>query len=357
MKRLTTALLAAMSMLCACEHHDLCFQPDQHTGGRALTVSISYSLIWHEDYSLYNDIDSINLDWVDNWQDMYATDRVALHPNVPEGIRCVSYQDGDRLSSVNLDPYGGDVSLSGGDYSLIFYNNDTEYIIFNDRSSMNTVTAGTRSRTRATYLGNSALGTRSENTVSAPDILFCHYEEVSIDQNGRSSQSLDIEMKPIVYSYVVHCEFAAGFEYVTLARGALAGMAGSAYLKDGTTTDDVVTILFDCELTDNGASATVNSFGIPNYTPDATVVDEGGNLIPDEEHRYGLTIEVKLRNGVLKTFDFDVTDQMAIQPNGGVIEVSGLEITEEEARVGGSAFDVNINDWGEYNDVIIPLGK
>jgi hypothetical protein len=356
MKRLKIPLLLATLLLFgSCDHHSLCF--DEHLlGSNNINVSVSYNQIWHESYALYDTIVDISLDWLYQWSDIYEVDRVALHPDVPTGVRAVAYRDGKRLSAVNLGTYGGSFSLDDGDYSLIFYNNDTEYIIFNDRSSMNTVTAGTRTRTRSTYGGNSLLETRTENTVSAPDVLYCYYIESYTAAGGHDTE-LDIEMRPIVYTYVVHCEFAHGFEYVALARGALAGMAGSAFLKDGTTTDDVVTILFDCDLTENGASASVNSFGIPNYTPEATVIDEAGQLIADEAHRYGLTIEVMLRNGKMKTFDFDVTDQVAIQPNGGVITVEGLEISDEEAAQGGSGFGVNINGWGEYEDVVIPLGK
>lgn len=66
------------------------------------------------------------------------------------------------------------------------------------------------------------------------------------------------------------------------------------------------------------------------------------------ERRYGLNLEVRLKNGKVKSFDFDVTDQVAVQPQGGVIVVSGIEISDEEGTEGGSGFDVTVKDWGEY---------
>lgn len=55
------------------------------------------------------------------------------------------------------------------------------------------------------------------------------------------------------------------------------------------------------------------------------------------------------------SFDFDVTDQVAAQPQGGVIVVRDIEIPDEKGMEGGSGFDVDIDDWGEYEDVELPL--
>ena len=37
------------------------------------------------------------------------------------------------------------------------------------------------------------------------------------------------------------------------------------------------------------------------------------------------------------------------------IVVSGIEIPDEEGMEGGSGFDVDIEDWGEYEDIELPL--
>ena len=47
--------------------------------------------------------------------------------------------------------------------------------------------------------------------------------------------------------------------------------------------------------------------------------------------------------------------QVEAQPQGGVIVVKGLEITDEEGKEGSSGFDVKVEGWGEFNDIIIPL--
>jgi len=68
-----------------------------------------------------------------------------------------------------------------------------------------------------------------------------------------------------------------------------------------------------------------------------------------------LNLEVMMKNGKLKEFEFDVTDQLSAQPRGGVITVDGLEVTDEEAG-NESGFDVDVDGWGRYEDIELPLG-
>ena len=53
--------------------------------------------------------------------------------------------------------------------------------------------------------------------------------------------------------------------------------------------------------------------------------------------------------------EFDVTDQVNAQPHGGVIVVKDLSIPEELGQQGSGAFDVEVDDWGEYENVELPL--
>ena len=69
---------------------------------------------------------------------------------------------------------------------------------------------------------------------------------------------------------------------------------------------------------------------------------------------FGLNLEVMLPDGSLKTFEFDISDQLSDQPRGGVITVTGLKISKEDFGQGGS-FDVDVGDWGDYEDIELPL--
>ena len=129
-------------------------------------------------------------------------------------------------------------------------------------------------------------------------------------------------------------------------------MSASVYLKDGTTSADRITVLFneeDCRLYSDGVEATVRSFGIPDFSGgyySAPVKAAGGNI---------LTLDVELQNGNTKSFDIDVADQMENQPRGGVIFVDNLEITDEEGLELGGGFKVDVDGWGDYEDVEIPV--
>jgi hypothetical protein len=316
-----------------------------------LKVKAEYDLIWHENYDIYDNYADINLGWMNEWPEFMDASSDDLCPSEPMGLRAISVRADQRLGMSNIDSKGGVIpARSGGEYSLLFYNNDTETIVFDDTESMVTTKATTRSKTRASYKGSPYVTTKAENTVTEPDILFSGYVEAFAPDRSKKVETIEVKMNPVVYTYVVRYEFESGLKYVTLARGALAGMAESAYLKDGTTTENPVTILFDCSVSADGATAKVNSFGIPGYTPNATVLDNKGKLIKNS-NKYGLNLEVKLKNGEILTYDFDVTDQVRIQPNGGIITVSGIVVPEEVAKKGGSGFNVDVDDWGEYNDV------
>ena len=99
-------------------------------------------------------------------------------------------------------------------------------------------------------------------------------------------------------------------------------------------------------------SPSLKSFGIPDYPG-----DHYGDGTRTTERSYHLNLEVRLHNGAMKTFEFDVTDQVKAQPRGGVIIVSdGLVITDEEGAAGSdSGFDIDVEGWGDYIDIPLPL--
>ena len=178
-------------------------------------------------------------------------------------------------------------------------------------------------------------------------MLYGNYRESYIAVLTMEPDIMAVTMHPLVFTYLVRYEFSHGLEYVALARGALSGMAESVWLNSGHTSEGPATILYDCTIEDFGTQALVRSFGVPDFPNEHYSVKA--------PHTYALNLEVRLRNGNIKSFDFDVTDQVALQPQGGVIIVDGIEISDEEGWSGGSGFDVDIDDWGEYEDVEIPF--
>ena len=161
------------------------------------------------------------------------------------------------------------------------------------------------------------------------------------------SELARVSHKMALDTYKIRYEFKEGLEYVSLARGALSGMARSVLLTNGETSQERATLLYDCELTDYGAVALVNSFGLPAF-PNINYPTKG-------EGKNALTLELMLKSGKMLTLDYDVSDQMESQPHGGVIVIKDIVVKREDGVQNSGAFDVDVNDWGPYEDVIMPL--
>jgi len=345
----TLCALLLLQCLASCRK-DLCYDHDVHGNGYRIQITASWEREWERDYGEK---------WPAKWNaTTWGTVYDDLRPGIPDGLAVVIYTDGgndasgSRASLENehhLLPEGGQVYLGEESCSLLLYNDDTEYIVFNDMASLPSATATTRTRTRASY--SMAEAHTDEHTVSPPDMLYGAFLADYKVPFQPGWQELPVMLRPLTYTYLVRYEFERGLEYVELARGALAGMAESVYLQDGRTAEQAATLLFDCTLTSYGAEARVLSFGVPAF-PDSYYTSERAN---ETKRTHGLQLEMRLSNGKMVTREFDISDQMARQPRGGVIIVKGINITEEEGKAGGSAFDVNVEGWGKYQDIDIPL--
>ncbi len=346
MKRMITKpyslLLAAVTMLFAsCEQKELCFDHDSHAPTSDVRIEVQYEKEWQ-----YTFADAT--DWVNYpFQQSFGMAYDELRPGIPEGLRVMISNTDGTITMMNIAPEREVVKMIPGNHSLLFYNNDTEYIEFDELQSISRARATTRTRTRASYLGNPYMETKGETTVNQPDMLYGHYIESYDVERSLQTQILDVKMQPLVFKYLVRYEFAHGLEYVSLARGALAGMASSVYIYNGHTSSDAATVLFDCTVEDFGTQAVVRSFGVPDFPNNHYGSKSSG--------KYGLNLEVRLKNGKIFSFNFDVTDQVMAQPQGGVIVVKGIEISDEDGKEGSSGFGVDVDDWGEYEDVELDL--
>lgn len=336
------AVTLPVLMFTACDHKDLCFDHPEHATRYQTMVAINHNLQWeiaHEGKT----------NWFADWDHEYFGRHYhELIPSKPEGVRVRMYHTEPPHLVTNIPADGGLLEMRPGNNSIIFYNNDTEYIQFDDMDTYAEATASTRVRSRASYRGNPYLpeATRSEETVAPPDPLFAHYIDEYTQLAGSTAQNLSVTLHPVTYKYVIRYEFDSGAEYVGIARGALSGMARSVNLSTGRTSKEKATFLFDCEVKPWGVEAIVGSFGVPDFpNPNYTRGEES----------HALNLEVRLRNGKNFSFDFDITDDIRKQPMGGVIKVTGLKISDKDGWEGGEGFDVTVNGWGEDQDIDIKL--
>lgn len=341
MKRTVFGVLSGALAACAVAvlpigcRKDLCYN---HY--REARIAIGWECVWERDYGR---------GWSSAWPaEEFGMTYEALNPSaLPSGVSMLDYNATGHATQNFLSPDGGSVALSEGVHSFLLYNNDTEYIVFNDMASFPSASATTTSRTRASFVNPHA----GERTVNAPDVLYGAFLENVPPVELHQSIVLSATLRPLVYAYLVRYEFDKGAEYIALARGALSGMAESVYLRDGRTSSRTATVLYDCTPVSWGAQAVVHSFGVPDF-PDKYYKPLADGETP--ERSYTLNLEIRLRNGKMKTFDRDVTAQLRNQPRGGVIVVEGLTISDEEVG-SDSGFDVSVDDWGEYEDITLPL--
>ncbi len=169
--------------------------------------------------------------WSENWDaERFNREYEELHPERATGIAAFVYNEDGTRTEYHLPDEGGLLPMSEGRKSLLFYNDDTSYIVFGDLDSWASATASTRTRTRATYTelhGN-------ERTVNAPDVLYWARVEQLDAERTLEPVALPVLLRPLVYTYLIRYEFDEGLEHVAQAA-ARSGRHGRIGLPAGRT--------------------------------------------------------------------------------------------------------------------------
>ena len=207
-----TVLAAAIAVLAGCRK-ELCYDHDHWKAN----VVAQWELVWERDYGR---------NWASLWNSPagYAYD--SLRPAPGGGIGAFVYREDGTYTERHIDADGGVLPVGEGRHSLLFYNDNTEYIVFSSMESWAQASASTRTRTRSTYAQNHG----EESTVNSPDMLFGAWIEDYVSAGSPDATPIDlpVTLRPLVYKYVIIYEFESGIEYVRLARGALAGPSRSS---------------------------------------------------------------------------------------------------------------------------------
>lgn len=328
---LSACIMLGLSVLMPGCRKELCYNHDEHSMSMKQYAAIEWERKW--EYGLKHD-------WTQKWPWGLTYNYEDLIPDKAERVTALTYVDGKVAGQTSFPAEGGRLPVLKGENDILLYNSDTEKIVFEGFSACESSTATTRSVTRSSLKPLHA----GERTIGEPDELYECFMQSYMAIETLDTVYVNVTMKPLTYTYVIKCEITKGSKYVALARGALAGMAEKIYLTDGHTGEEKGTILFDCNMGSNFAEAYIKTFGVPNF-------DNGNYTRADgETDRFTLNIELMLSNGKIKSINFDVTDQMDGQPRGGVIVISGIEISDEEGA-NGSGFDVNVGDWGDFIDI------
>ncbi len=336
------SLIGALSLLSAACQKELVYEERAEDPYR-MEIKVDWELEW--------EMNSGN-NWLESWESVgSANDYDFFRPRQPEGMAVILYDgiDGDYTFSreMHLPSSGGSFSIDPTTRAILFINDDSDYVVIKNLGSPYTVTASTGNHMSALYSDLHP----GEKSLKQPDLLYGALVELTDEQIEKGKLPEKVVISPLVYGYVIKYNITKNLEYVAGASGALAGMAGSVNIKDGSTDDSKARYLFDCELTPTGLEVLVMTFGVPSM--------EGGTQARVDtgyQGRHDLRLTLKLANGKTLTVDHDVTDQLSRQPKGGVIAIYDLEIPDELVK-GSSGFQPDVDEWGDEKDIPLPLPK
>lgn len=335
--KIIVVLLLALMLSTACQRTELCY--DHYP---TLEFNLAWEHEWERDYGMNH---------ASNWDvKLHGFEYDELRPERPEWVNVVVNRADGTSTEKYISPEGGKFNVDlGKGQSYLLYNGDTEYIMLSDVASLTDARASATGRSRAglTYINEHHPGVKSTNP---PDLLYAAYIEDGPDFKVHDHHSIDVKMQPLVYTYIIRYEFEYGLEHISLARGAIAGMAESVFLRTGKTSDTSSIILYDCEIKSYGCEARVQTFGIPGF-PDEYY---GRSDSDTPEREYSLNLEILLKNGKTAEFNYDITDQIKKQPRGGVIRLTGLRI-EDQIGSTDSGFNVDVTDWPEHDIIDLPI--
>lgn len=198
-----TMLLAAV-LTTGCRK-DLCFDHDEHAPAVRTDVQPDWMQEWENPYLG----GEIQLDWEAIWEEQgWPRSYDEFRPEVADGIRSIVYNTDEQPSVSNLESDGGIISMSQGTHSILFYNNDTEYIIFDGTDNSASATASTRTRTRAGYQAPEPH--QDERTITTPDNLYASYVPSYEAHKSITPDGLPVTMFPRTYTYLIRYRFKSG---------------------------------------------------------------------------------------------------------------------------------------------------
>ncbi len=362
--------LLLTSIITGCQRKDLYLAQRGTLNIDVSVYDIQLDLLW-------------GLDWKTEWQ--YLWDESLYGPigyTEPTGIRANVYTLDEtnqrfRYTTRNLPKTGGKVSLTTRQsYDMVFYNNDTEYILFSTDEANDYFYATTRSNTKAAY-------TRSYDHYNQPDQLFGTYlhdlyvtddpdaYEMSYDEEGIPYYVFEVNatLDPYTFIYlyqvmVLNNDDDAGKRITGCEGISVDGLAGGVDLFTRVTdslnlvtitqeetmpmlTDRALRLPDGTETTGDIFAARIMTWGIPGIDP---LAQNATRTEAQPQDSIGAGIGLIMRNGTVYPLQQNITEQMQQHPTGGVITlvIDAAEIPDSiignKPKPGGG-FDASVDNW------------
>lgn len=337
------------------------------------------------DVSVYNiQLDLLwGVDWKTEWQYMWDE---SLHGPLgysePSGVRANVFsltESNERFkyTTRNLPKSGGRVNLTTRQsYDMVFFNNDTEYILFYSDDANDYLYATTRSNAKTAY-------TRAYAHYNQPDQLFGTFLHdlyvtddpdaytIHYDANGYPYYLYNITASLTPYTFIYLCQVMLlnnndeeGKRIIGCNGISADGLAGGVDLFTrvtdslnlvAITQEDVKPIqanrplrLPDGTQTEGDIfAARIMTWGIPGIDPLEKIMART-EVQPQDSIEVG--IGLTLRNGNVYSIQRNITELIKRKPAGGVITIviDTAEIPDsiigEKPKPGGG-FDASVDNW------------
>ena len=334
-----------------------------------LELDLNVDLMWQIDW---------NAEWQYNWNaEIYGE----LGYEEPASIRMHAYAH-DATGEVASDQVynfmgkSGSLQAVAGVYDFLFYNNDSETLLFDTSRNAFDVYAYTRVISPGLLESSSVMSVRQKQTgtkaaeemtaaddpvVLEPDPLFSLLSPSQIISDdpedyefidGRYIIRISGTLMPANYIYLIQVRLLNNNGRVRGSAGgcALTGMAGGVDLRTNITGTETVSVPADLHINrlsdPDLLAARLVSFGIPGcngYDPASVAAAPTG--------KHFLVLSLAYNNATHKNIHMDVTDQVRALPTGGVItlELDVDDFPPEEGQPGdGGGFNALVQDWDEH---------
>lgn len=316
------------------------------------------------------------LNWAINWQ--FNWNVSALGPvgyRLPSSMRMHVFTqgpEGDPISHFVHNFVGDETQLEIfiGTHDLLFHNNDSEALLFQQDGDLGHVHSYTRklanglkASTQVLTIPQKLAGQTKapsefiEPVNLTPDNLFSLYNQNqfitdNLDDyeyiDGKYVLRIEGELDPSTFIYLFQIKLLNNDDRVIGSAGgaALTGMSQGVDLMTRQTWEPTASYLMDVYMDkpQDMLGAKVFTFGIPGCNPyDAASVAAA----PDGSHY--LVLNVSYVNGSNKNISLDVTDKIRELPLGGVIdlEIDVNDFPPDESAGGDGGFVALIGDWDE----------
>lgn len=317
------------------------------------------------------------LNWAINWQ--FNWNVATLGPvgyTPPASLRMHVFTHGPEGEPIShfVHNFVGDetqLEIFVGTHDLLFHNNDSESLLFQQDGDLGHVSSYTRklanglkASTQILTVAQKLAGQTKapsefvEPVNLTPDGLFSLFDQGQVITDnlddyefvdGKYILRIEGELDPSTYIYLFQIKLNNNDGRVigSSSGAAITGMSQGVDLMTRETFETTASYLMDVYMDkeQDMLGAKVFTFGMPGCNP--YDIYSGSAAAPEGSHY--LVLNVSYVNGSHKNISLDITDQVRALPLGGVIDLE-LDVNDfppDESAGGSGGFEALIGDWDE----------